>query len=388
MRILLFIQSLELGGSEKQCVEMASLLSKNGFDVTVGCMRRTGPLRRKIAEAGLTLVEFPVGSLFHPNALVQMARLYSFIRANNFNVVQANDLYANLFAIPAAKLAKVPVVVSCQRDLSDWWWYTPRRRKFLRSIQKMSTCILVNSDAIRQQLVEKEGIGLDKIRVVYNGIDVERYPPPLKPLRRQLQGIPTSGNFRFIVMVANMHSEVKGHLDLIAAAKTVCANDPNVRFLLIGDGKMRPVFEIKAREMNLQNSFLFLGHRTDIADFLARSEIGVLASHAEGLPNAVMEYMAAGLPTVATSVGGVPEIVEHNVSGLLVPPNDPNALSAALLRLLNDENLRHRLGRGARESMLSKCGFANLLSKLRSIYQAPSTVSLHASHPRESAAAD
>ena len=388
MRILLFIQSLELGGSEKQCVEMASLLSKNGFDVTVGCMRRTGPLRRRIAEAGLTLVEFPVGSLLRPSALIQMVRLFRFIRANKFNVVQANDLYANLFVVPAAKLAKVPVVVSCQRDLSDWWWYTPRRRKFLRWVQTMSTCILVNSDAIRRQLVEQDGIRFDKIRVVYNGIDVDRYHPHLEPVRRQLQGILGSANCRFIVTVANMHSEVKGHLDLIAAAKTVCAEHLDVRFLLIGDGEMRPVFEKKARALGLQDSVLFLGHRTDISDLLTLSEIGVLASHAEGLPNAVMEYMAAGLPTVATSVGGIPEIVEDNTSGVLVPPNDANALSTALLRLLNDENLRRRLGRGARESMLSKCDFGSLLSKLKSIYQAPSNVSLPAPHPRESAAAD
>lgn len=388
MRILLFIQSLELGGSEKQCVEMARLLSRSGFDVTVGCMRRTGPLRRKIAEAGLPLVEFPVGSLLRPSALVQMARLVNFMRAQKFDVVQANDLYANLFAIPAAKLAKVPVIVSCQRDLSDWWWYTPQRRKVLRAIQKMSNCILVNSDAIRRQLVERDGISAGQIRVVYNGIDVERYLPPLNGSHRPLQGIHVPANARFIVMVANMHSEVKGHLELIAAAQAVCAQHHDARFLLIGDGEMRSAFEAKARSLGLQNSVLFLGHRTDVTDVLSRAEIGVLASHAEGLPNAVMEYMAAGLPTVATSVGGVPEIIEHNVSGLLVPPNDPNALSAEILRLLNDESLRRRLGRSARESMLSKCDFGSLLGKLKSIYQAPFGVSLPAPHPRASAAAD
>lgn len=383
MRILLFIQTLELGGSEKQCVEMARLLSRNGFDVTVGCMRRVGPMRRKLAEAGISLVEFPVGSLLRAGALVQMARLALFIRANKFDVVHANDLYANLFAVPAAKLAKVPVIVSCQRDLSDWWWYTPGRRKILRTIQKMSSSIMVNSDAICRQLA-KDGIGIDKIRVVYNGIDVERY----LPIPRELQGIPVPAKSRFIVVVANMHSEAKGHLELLTAAQTICGQHPDVRFLLIGDGEMRSAFETRARALGLQESVLFLGHRTDVADILSCAEIGVLASHAEGLPNAVMEYMAAGLPAVATSVGGVPEIIEHGVSGLLVQPGDSNALSAEILRLLDDESLRRRLGHGARESMLSKCDFGSLLSKLKSIYHAPVSASSPPHHVPESAAAD
>ena len=311
MRILMFIQSLELGGSEKQCVEMARLLGRNGFAVTVGCMRRTGPLRRKIAEAGLELVEFPVGSLLRPSALAQMLRLTRFMRSRQFDVVQANDLYANLFAVPAARLAGVPVVVSSQRDLSDWWWYTPRRRKLLRTVQQLSTCVIVNSEAIRAQLVREDGFDIEKIRVVYNGIDVEHYATAHRGVALRELSHSITADDRLIVTVANMNSGVKGHSDLIAAAQIVCRQHANVRFLLIGDGKMRSTLEAQMRAANLGKSVLFLGHRTDVADILPCCEIGLLASRAEGLPNAVMEYMAAGIATIATPVGGVPEIVEH-----------------------------------------------------------------------------
>jgi glycosyltransferase involved in cell wall biosynthesis len=386
MRILMFIQSLELGGSEKQCVEMARILARDGFDVTVGCMRRTGPLRRKIAEAGLPLVEFPVGSLLRPSALVQMARLVRFIRANKFDVVQANDLYANLFAVPAARLAKARVIVSCQRDLSDWWWYTPRRRALLRQVQRMSSCVLVNSEAIRTQLVEEDGLDRERIQVVHNGIDVGRFKARVDAVPTHIPGI-SSGD-RLIVMVGNMLRQVKGHSELIEAAKTVCEQNRDARFLLIGDGEMRPVFEKQVRAAGLEKSVLFLGHRTDVADILPLCEIGVLASRAEGLPNAVMEYMAAGLATVATPVGGVPEIIEHETSGLLVPVENPLQLSAAILRLLNDQPLRLRLGQAAREAMLSKCDFAGVLSRLKSIYHAPALQAFPVRHARESAAAD
>jgi glycosyltransferase involved in cell wall biosynthesis len=316
-----------------------------------------------------------------------MLRLVSFIRANRYDVVHANDLYSNLFAVPAARLAGVPVIISSQRDLSDGTWYTPGRRKVLRAVQKLSTNILVNSGAIRTQLVADDGMSFDKIRVVYNGIDAERYRASRLPGQR-VPGLPLSPNGKLVVMVANMHREVKGHTDLIAAAQTVCFEHPDVRFLLIGDGEMRPTFEARVRALGLEKSVIFLGHRTDVADILPCCQIGVLASRAEGLPNAVVEYMAAGLATVATPVGGVPEIMEHEVSGLLVPVKDSAALSKEILRLLNDEPLRRRLGQAARESVLSKCDFAGLLKNLKTIYQSPSVASLPMRYSRESVAAD
>lgn len=388
MRILMFVQSLELGGSEKQCVEMARLLARNGYAVTVGCMRRTGPLRRKIAEAGLELVEFPVASLLRPRAFVQMVRLMCFMRARKFDVVQTNDLYANLFAVPAARLAGIPVVVSSQRDLSDWWWYTPRRRRLLRTVQGFSTCVVVNSEAIRSQLVREDGFDVEKIRLVYNGIDVERYTTRNRALARRAIGQSIEANDRLIVMVANMHSAVKGHSDLIGAAHIVCRQDGNVRFLLIGDGKMRSTFEAQVRAANLEKSVLFLGHRTDVPDILSCCEMGLLPSRAEGLPNAVMEYMAAGIATIATPVGGVPEIIEHETNGLLTPVGEPASMAKQVLRLLDDVSLRERIGQAGRETMQSKCSFATVLASLERIYRSQSSVPSPIQPRRETIAAD
>lgn len=386
-RVFLFIQSLELGGSEKQCVEMACLLSRNGFSVTVGCMRRTGPLRRKIAEVGLQLVEFPVASLLRPNALFQMLRLVRFIRENEFDVVHANDLYANLLAVPAARLAGVPVIVSSQRDLSDSSWYTPARRKILRRIQRMSTCVLVNSVAIRTQLIMEDRFESERISVVHNGIDVEHYGSASKhahdPAFCGSLFVP-----KLVVMVANMHRDVKGHGELLKAARAVCREYPGVRFLLVGDGEMRSSFEAQARVAGLEESVVFLGHRTDVAEILVQCDIGVLPSRAEGLPNAVMEYMASGLATIATSVGGLPEMIDHEVNGLLVPPRDAGALAEAILRLLKDDELRHRLAKAGRETMQSKYDFAVVLNHLRDVYRDSRPAPLSVQHSHRTAVAD
>lgn len=367
-RVLMFVQSLELGGSETQCVEIARQLKEEGFRVTVGCLRADGPLQARLKEVGLECVEFPVRtSLLRPNALLQMLKLVAFLRRRRFEVVHTNDLYSNLFAVPAAWLARVPVIISSRRDLGRWWWYTPVRRKILRRVQGLSTGVLVNSEAVRQELLTKDGFRPEKIQVVYNGIDAEKYTQAAADREHLLPGL--SSNHKVIITVANMHTVVKGHCELIEAARVVREEHPEARFALAGDGEMREFFEDQVRAAGLAEMFLFLGHRTDIPALLACCDIGVLPSRTEGLPNAVLEYMAAGLPVVATSVGGVPEILENEGNGLLIPPENPGALSTALLRLLQDEEMRKRLGRAGRERVLTQFNFASVMARLKQLYK-------------------
>lgn len=369
-RVLLFIQLLEFGGSETQCVEVARQLSQEGYSVTVGCLKAGGPLQKKLAEEGIRCVVFPVpGSLLRPKAILQMLKLAAFIRRERFTVVHTNDLYSNLFAIPAAWLARVPVIISSQRDMSRWWWYTPARRKILRRIQSLSTKVLVNSEAIRQDLIARDGFYPSKIAVVYNGIDLEKFSRAKEDHQEPLPGV--LPNSKTIVMVANMHTGAKGHGDLIEAARAVREKFPETRFLLAGDGEMRPFFEDQVRALGLAEMFVFLRHRADIAQLLSCSDIGVLASKSEGLPNAVLEYLAAGLPVVATAVGGVPEIIENEMHGLLVPPENPAALSKAILRLLEDPQLCASLGKAGQERVRTRFSFQGVLDSLRQLYEVP-----------------
>jgi len=369
-RVLMFIQSLDLGGSETQCVEMARQLKWEGYRVTVGCLRADGPLKARLNEAELECVEFPVHtSLLRLNAFLQMLKLVAFLRKRQFKVVHASDLYSNLFAVPAAWLARVPVVISSQRDLGRWWWYTPVRRKILRRVQELSTQVLVNSEDVRQELLIKDGFRPEKIHVVYNGIDAQKYVQATGDRKNLLPGV--SSIHKLIITVANMHTGAKGHGDLIEAARTIRKEHPEARFVLAGDGEMRQFFENQVRAAGLQEMFAFLGHRMDIPALLASCDIGVLASRTEGLPNAVLEYMAAGLPVVATTVGGVPEIIENETNGLLIPAENPTALSGALLRLLKDEQLRKRLGHAGRKRILAQFNFASVMARLKQLYRDP-----------------
>jgi len=367
IKVLLLVDSFQLGGSEKQTVEMARHLHGHEYEVTVGCFQARGPLKDAVHKAGIPIVEFPIHGF--ANRIYQLLRLAGFIRRERFKIVQSNELYSNLIGVPAAWLARTPVIISSRRDLSNWSWYTPRRRKLLRRIQDLSTLIIVNCEAIRKDLVANDGFSPDIIRVVYNGLDADRFLQAPADPSRPIPGLPE--NKKLIAVVANMNMPIKGHTDLVEAARAVCSVHKLANFVLIGDGKRRADIERLVKIAGLQDHFTFLGHRTDVPQLLFRCDMGVLASTTEGLPNAVLEYMAAGLPVVATRVGGVPEIIEHEVSGLLVPPNAPDALAAALMRLLSDDQLAARLARAGRERVINKFNFAQVTASLKELYTLP-----------------
>jgi L-malate glycosyltransferase len=361
------VNCFELGGSEHQMVEVASRQKARGYEVMVGCLSSKGPLIEVLRHAGISVMEFdPGGALFRLRGIFQILRLTWFLCLHPFDVVQTHDLYSTLMGVPAAWLARTPVILSCRRDLSHWWWYTPRRRRVLRHIQNRSTYVIANSQAVRDFLVEKDGFCSDRIRVIRNGVDLARFTN-VRPDRQRL--FPQLGaDSQLIVVVANMNVKTKGHTDLIHAAAEVSRKFRDSKFLLVGDGVERTHLEAMTSELGLSKTVLFLGCRNDVPDLLACCDLFVLPSWAEGLPNSVLEAMAVGVPLVATGVGGTPEIIDDGVSGLLVPPRDSHALAMAIMQLLGDKGLAKRLARSAQERARTQFSFDRLLSELERLY--------------------
>jgi glycosyltransferase involved in cell wall biosynthesis/serine acetyltransferase len=366
-RVFHMVNSLEMGGSEHQMVEVASRQKAGGYDVTVGCLSARGPLLETLRLAGILVIEFdPKGALFRPRGIYQLLRLAWFFLKHPFDVFQSHDLYSTLLGVPAAWLARVPVILSCRRDLSHWWWYTPRRRALLRHLQNRSNYVIANSEAVRDFLVEQDGFDPKLIRVIRNGVDLEQFASA----RADRQGLfpRLAANSQLIAVVANMNVETKGHADLIRAAAEVSREFHGAKFLLVGDGAERSRLEAMTQELGLGNSVLFLGRRNDVPSILACCDLFVLPSWAEGLPNSVLEAMASGLPVVATHVGGIPEIIDNGSSGLLVAPKDSNALAKAILQLLGNEELARRCAQSARDRAHAQFGFNRLLSELACLY--------------------
>lgn len=365
-KVFFLVDSLNVGGTETQAVELATRLSPERYEVTLGCLRARGPLLDKLAGSSVSVREFyPKGGFDSFHGLYQMLRLAVFLRRGRFRIVHAHDLYSNFMAIPAAVIARVPVIISSQRDLGHLDFYKTKRRIWLRRLQNFSTVVLTNANGVRDAVLAENHFAASKLRVIYNGVDLDRFKQSSRDRAWLAPGGPQG---KWIVLVGNMHSDVKGHPTLIAAAEAVTREFPGTRFVLVGDGAMRKTFEQDVIRRGIEKNFMFLGRRDDVARILGSCDIAVLPSRAEGLPNAILEYMAAGLPTVASRVGGNAEIVQDGRTGLLVQPGDPAALAGALLRLLRDPELAVTLAREGRDYVASEFGFQRMIEKTEQLY--------------------
>lgn len=368
-KVFYLLDSLNIGGTEVQAVELARRIPAAGYAVTLGCLRAQGPLLDRIRGSEVVLREFyPRGGIDSIGGLSQLLRLSLFLRREKFEIVHTHDLWSNLLGIPAARLAGVPVIVSSRRDLAHFDWYQGRRRLWLRRIQSLSGAVVANAAPIRDALVAEDGFAPEKLRVIHNGIDVEKFQTQLRARNDIRQRLFPGVEGSLIVLVGNMHTDVKGHPWLIDCAPAVVREFPSARFVLVGDGERKINFEQQVAKLGLERNFIFLGRRSDVPEILACCDIAVLPSRAEGLPNAILEYMAARLPVIASSVGGNSELVEDGVTGLLVPPEHSEALSGALLRLLREADLARRMAAKGHEFITQNFSFEKLVRDVDALY--------------------
>ena len=368
LRVFHMAGSLDMGGSEHQMVEISRRQQSRGHEIKIGCLSKKGSLLAVLAENGIEVAEFdPKGGLLGPRGLRQIVRLALFLRRHRFDVFQSHDLYSTLLGVPAAWLAGVPLILSSRRDLASWWWYTARNRWILRQIQNRSNRIIANSQAVKEFLVRQDGFDPERISVLRNGVDFQRFAKAPRDREKLFPGL--TGEDKLIAVVANMNVKSKGHLELVLAGTEICHEFPEARFLFIGDGVERSHLERMVGELDLRDHFIFLGRRNDVAEILACCDLFVLPSSAEGLPNSVLEAMAAGVPVVATRVGGIPEIIEDRVGGLLVPAQDPRALAAAIAETLRDPERGRRFAQVSQARACAEFSYERLLAELDSLYR-------------------
>lgn len=363
-RVFHLIDSFNVGGTESQAVELARRLPATGYEVTVGCLKREGPLEDRLQGTGISIREFRSRSgIDSPSGLRQLLRMSWFLRS--FDIVHTHDLWSNLIGVPAARLAGVPAIISSRRDLSHFEWYQGERRVWLKWIQNLGGAVLTNAVPIRDALVSEDRFDPHKVHIIHNGVDIAKFRSARND---RVRIFPDAGQGKLVVLVGNMHSDVKGHPWLIASAPAVLREFPDTQFILVGDGEQRSSFEKQAQDLGAIRNFLFLRRRSDIPDILASCDIAVLPSRAEGLPNAVLEYMAAGLPVIVSRVGGNPELVQDGVTGIVVPSEDSAALSAALLKLLAEPSLARRLAQAGHEFAVRNFSFERLVQDVDALY--------------------
>jgi glycosyltransferase involved in cell wall biosynthesis len=355
--VAVFLTRFEPGGTERQMTELVRRLDPGRFRVHVACFDRRGGWLPRVAERAASIVEFPVQGFARPSTAARLAAFARWCRRERIAVVQTCDLYANIFGLPGAALAGVPVRIGSRRELNPD--KTAGQIRLQRQAYRCATKVVANSRAAAEML-RREGLAPASIAVIPNGVDTTGFPDRDVSARR-------SRPLRSIATVANLRRE-KSHETLLAAAAILRPEFPDVRYQIVGSGPRRAELEALARAKDLQEQVTFLGHRDDVAALLAAADLFVLPSRSEAFPNSVVEAMAAGLPVVACAVGGLLELIDDGRTGLLVPPDDPVALAGALRRLLADRPAADRIGAAARAEVAERYSFDGMVASFEALY--------------------
>jgi len=338
--LFLMTDSLQVGGTERQFATLAKSLRNGRFQVSLGCLQRKGPFLHELGE----ISEFPLGGSFLSfQAQRSRLALARRLRHEHFAIAHSLDFYSNLMLIPTARLSGVPVVIGSQRQLGDL--LTPWQSRLQGLAFRLCDRVVCNSHAAAR-LLTNQGLAENKVTVIPNGLPGSAFaevPPSL----------PRSCNVLRIGLIARMNDRVKNHAGFLRVASQLSRKYPTTEFLLVGDGPLRPELESLATEVGLGSCVKFLGERRDIAGLLAAMDVSVVFSSSESLSNVALESMAAGVPIVATRVGGNPDIVREGETGLLVTPRDEEGLARALEQLMTCESLRVEMGRRGKNLAMS-----------------------------------
>lgn len=369
VRVLQFITNLFIGGTERQVTSLTGRLDTSRFEPYVGCLIRQGQLLDEIIRLGILVAEYRVRRLYGARTLWEGLRLARDLRRMRIDVVHTYTFHGNVFAIPAARLAGVSAVVASIRDrgvdLSPW------HERAQHAVCRLAHRIAVNSQGLRRRLVA-QGHDPARIVVIRNGIDMSKFRPRSRShqLRREL-GLPADAP---VVAVFSRLIPVKGLDYFLEAAARVAARAPEARFLVVGDNQAhnvgyRTTLERATARLGLEGRVVFAGWRLDVPNLLAETTVSVLPSVIdEGLPNVVLEAMAAGVPVVATDVEGSTEALENEVTGLVVRPRDADALADAICRFLETPSLAARFGAAGRERVAQHFSIDRYVRETEALY--------------------
>ena len=350
--VLLMTRSLGLGGSERQLTEIAKSLDRGAFQPHVACFHAEGFRAEELRAAGVPLVRLPVKSFFGPSVLTGAAALGRYLREHNIELVHTFDVPMNLFGVPAARLFRVPRVLSSQRAHRA---LTPGfRHHLLRITDHLADAIVVNSEAVRRDLIEADRVPAQRIHLCYNGLDTSQFqPPPGRPATPVVIGV-----------ICALRPE-KGLETLLEAF----AQTSGAGLRIVGDGHSFPTLQTLALKLKLGDRCEFEPGTKHVAERLGSIHIFVLPSLSEAFSNSLMEAMACECCVVASRVGGNPELITDGETGLLFPARDSAALARSLQQLIDEPALRTRLAAAGAARIRRDFTLARAARRMAEIYE-------------------
>ncbi len=362
VRVLLVIDSLAPeAGTENQLIEMVRRMDRSRVELFVACLEDGARLRALAPHA--TPLVFAARSAFTFTGLRQMWSLHREIGRRAIDIVHTFMPKATIFGVLGSWGSRARVVLTSRRNLG--YWYTPRLLALFHFLNRLSTRVVANSAGARDVAIRSEGLSPDRVDVIHNGVDMERFRRTADPGFAARLGLPAGA--RVIGIVAN-YRPVKNLPMFLRAAKLVAERVPDAFFLVVGRGEQRAELHGLAAALGIADRVAFTDDKGDVAAFYPLFEIACLSSSSEGFSNAILEYMAAGLPVVATDVGGVGEAVEHGKTGLLVPNGDADAFAQAIVSLLLDPERRGAMGRQGRQRCAERFEIGHVVREYERYY--------------------
>ncbi|HUK35722.1 MAG TPA: glycosyltransferase family 4 protein [Vicinamibacterales bacterium] len=352
--IAFVMSSCHAGGTERQMIELLRRLDPARWQVHIACIHASGEWLSRASEAAASVKEFPFPAFRHPHVLLRTREFIRWCREQSIAVVHTADLNANIFALPAAAAAGVAVRIANRREIIPG--RTRSQIVAQRAAYQFAHKIVANCHAAADRL-RIERVSAARIATVPNGVDPGVFSATRlrRPLRR-------------VTIVANLQPN-KGHDVLIDAAPEILRHFPDARFDVVGSGPERTKLQARAAAQGVAAAFAFVGYDADVPQRLRDADVFVLPSYTEAFPNAVLEAMCAGLPIVASGVGGLLELVDDGRTGLLVAPGDPRALAHAVCRVMANRALGERLGKTAAQDV-QRYSYSRMTSSFELLYLA------------------
>jgi L-malate glycosyltransferase len=348
-KVFELVGSFASGGSERQALKLSRLLAEEAsFEIVVGCLDRSGPLlseNKWLTEKEIP--EFKLSSFYDSSFIGQVYKCAGFLRANHISVVHTHDFYTNIFGMISSVFARVPVRIASKRETFS---KTKLQTQVERRVFGLAHSIVCNSEAVKNFLIET-GIPKEKAQVIYNGVDLVPFISINGDNADDHLGfeLPFAQSTKLVTIVANVRSDVKNHSMFLKAAEIVADTVESVGFVVAGEGELLETLRKEAFGLGIGHLVDFMGPCSDIPTLLSASDVCILSSRSEGFSNAILEYMAAGKPVVATRVGGASEAVIEGETGFLVDSDDHVEMASQIIALLSDQEMTDRFGSRGRE---------------------------------------
>ncbi|MDH4099355.1 MAG: glycosyltransferase [Nitrospirota bacterium] len=365
IKVAFVIDTIEspTAGTEKQLLLLIENLDRREFSPVLCVLYSSDWLSSEFRSCPLYVIG--ARSFKTPGMYASIFRFRNFLKKEGVSIVQTHFRDSNIVGILAARLAGIKAVISSRRN--QGYWYTPTEIRLLKILNRWVSLFVANAESTKEWAVRTESIPREKIEVIYNGLDLDKFRSLISDAKKRSRECLNINPVAPVVgIVANLRP-VKGVDVFLRAAALVKKDLPGAIFVSIGDGGERSKLEALSEELGIADSVRFLGKRLDIASILPAFDVAVLSSRSESFSNAVVEYMAAGLPVVCTDVGGCREAVGDGINGFVVPVGDYAAMGASIATILKD-GLQGEMGTISRKRANDLFGLDSMISKFERMF--------------------